>query len=145
VDGDLDPNWRLDRDFLLTVLPEANERLLLQIKYNYPEQFETLPVQVREASRWNLYVKFCFFSGLPIADGEMHYKVSNKLAESTYGEEIVLSYEVMEAVNGASADILTLPNTKAFSYLRRHYSVQCKKLDDRLFQRSSWERVAPEV
>jgi hypothetical protein len=145
VDGDLDPNWRLDRDFLLTVLPEANERLLLQIKYNYPEQFETLPVQVREASRWNLYVKFCFFSGLPIADGEMHYKVSDKLAESTYGEEIVLSYEVMEAVNGASADILTLPNTKAFSYLRRHYSVQCKKLDDRLFQRSSWERVAPEV
>ena len=145
IDGDLDPNWGLDRDFLLKVLPEASEDLIQKMKSLYPEQFETLPVQVRDPKRWKLFVKFCFFSGLPIAEGEMHYRVNTELAESTYGEEIVLSHDVMEAVNGASAEILTLPNTKAFLYLRKHYNTQCSKLDERIFRRSSWERVAPEV
>lgn len=145
IDGDLDPNWGLDRDFLLSVLPPANANLLKQMSKLYPDQFETLPVQVREPSKWKLYVKFCFFSGLPIAEGEMHYKVRDDIADQVYGEEIVLSHEVMEAVNGESAEILTLPNTKAFRYLRKHYAQQCSKLDDRVFKRSHWEREAPEV
>lgn len=146
IDGDLDPNWGLDRDLLLQVLPEADESLLESMGTLFPEQFETLPVQVRDATKWHLYVKFCFFSGLPIAEGEMHYKVQDELAEQVYGEEIVLSHDVMEAVNGdISADILQLPNLKVFRYLRKHYAQQCSKLDDSIFRRSAWSRVAPEV
>jgi hypothetical protein len=145
IDGDLDPNWSLDRNFLLSVLPAADEELLNQMATLYPEQFETLPVQVRDASRWKLYVKFCFFSGLPISEGEMHYKVRDDIADQVYGEEIVLSHDVMEAATGASAEILTLPNRTVIRYLRKHYAQQCSKLDDRVFQRANWERVAPEV
>lgn len=145
IDGDLDPNWGLDKNFMLSVLPEASADLLQQMAKLYPDQFETLPIQVRDPLKWKLYVKFCFFSGLPIAEGEMHYKVRDDIAEQVYGEEIVLSHEVMEAVNGASAEILTLPNLKAFRYLRKHYAQQCSKLDDRVFRRNCWERVAPEV
>jgi hypothetical protein len=145
VEGDLDPNWSLDRDMLLKILPPASEDLLKAMSTLYPEQFETLPVQVRDAKQWKLYVKFCFFSGLPISDGEMHYKVRDDIAEQVYGEEIVLSHDVMEASTGASAEILTLPNRTVMRYLRKHYAQQCSKLDDRVFQRASWERVAPEV
>jgi hypothetical protein len=147
IDGDLDPNWGLDRDYLLKVLPEPDTILLKSMAKLYPEQFETLPVQVRDATKWKLYVKFCFFSGLPIAQGEMHYKVRDDIAESSYGEEIVLSHDVMEAVNGESAEILSLPNLKAFRYLRKHYAQQCSKLEggDRVFLRTSWERVLAEV
>jgi hypothetical protein len=147
IDGDLDPNWGLDRDYLLQVLPEPDVSLLKSMAKLYPEQFETLPVQVRDATKWKLYVKFCFFSGLPIAQGEMHYKVRDDIAESSYGEEIVLSHDVMEAVNGESAEILSLPNLKAFRYLRKHYAQQCGKLEggDRVFLRTSWERVLAEV
>jgi hypothetical protein len=147
IDGDLDANWGLDRDYLLKVLPEPDTILLKSMAKLYPEQFETLPVQVRDATKWKLYVKFCFFSGLPIAQGEMHYKVRDDIAESSYGEEIVLSHDVMEAVNGESAEILSLPNLKAFRYLRKHYSQQCSKLEggDRVFLRTSWERVLAEV
>jgi hypothetical protein len=145
IEGDLDPNWSLDRDFLLKVLPPASPDLLQQMATLYPDQFETLPVQVRDASQWKLYVKFCFFSGLPISDGEMHYKIRDDIAEQVYGEEIVLSHDVMEASAGASAEILTLPNRTVIRYLRKHYAQQCSKLDDRVFQRASWERVAPEV
>eukprot|EP00522_Entomoneis_paludosa_P003050 CAMPEP_0172473728 /NCGR_PEP_ID=MMETSP1065-20121228/69000_1 /TAXON_ID=265537 /ORGANISM="Amphiprora paludosa, Strain CCMP125" /LENGTH=666 /DNA_ID=CAMNT_0013231903 /DNA_START=731 /DNA_END=2731 /DNA_ORIENTATION=+ len=146
IDGDLDPNWGMDRDLLLQVLPEADAKLLDAMSSLFPEQFETLPVQVRDADKWRLYVKFCFFSGLPIAEGEMHYKVLDELAEQVYGEEIVLSHDVMEAVNGdVSAEILQLPNQKVFRYLRKHYAQQCSKLDDRVFRRSAWLRVAPEV
>lgn len=145
IDGDLDPNWGLDRDYLLSVLPDASEALIKKMSQMYPEQFETLPVQVRDPKKWKLYVKFCFFSGLPIADGEMHYKVRDEVADQVYGEEIVLSHEVMEAVNGESAEILTLPNQKAFRYLRKHYTQQCSKLDEIVFRRNCWERVAPEV
>lgn len=147
IEGDLDPNWGLDPIFLLSVLPEASPDLLAQMSRLYPDQFATLPLQVRDPTRWRLYVKFCFFSGLPIAEGEMHYKVLDSIAELVYdGEEIPLSHEVMEAVNGSeSAEILTLPNQKAFRYLRKHYAQQCSKLDERVFRRDSWERVAPEV
>jgi hypothetical protein len=147
IDGDLDANWGLDRDYLLKVLPEPDTILLKSMAKLYPEQFETLPVQVRDATKWKLYVKFCFFSGLPIAQGEMHYKVRDDIAESSYGEEIVLSHDVMEAVNGESAEILSLPNLKAFRYLRKHYAQQCAKLEggDRVFLRTSWERVLAEV
>eukprot|EP00977_Amphora_coffeiformis_P013730 scaffold3666_cov160-Amphora_coffeaeformis.AAC.11 len=146
IDGDLDPNWGLDRDLLVQVLPEADDILLKQMSDLFPEQFATLPVQVRASARWNLYVKFCFFSGLPIAEGEMHYKVKDDIADVVYGEELDLSHDVMEAVNGVqSAEILQLPNLKVFRYLRKHYAQQCSKLDDRVFRRTAWERVAPEI
>lgn len=144
IDGDLDPNWSLDRDVLLQVLPPASPQLLQQMADVYGEQFETLPVQVRDANVWKLYVKFCFFSGLPIAGGELHYKVVDPIAEAVYGEEIPLSHEVMEA-STSSAEILALPNRVVLQYLRQNYAQQCSKLDDRVFQRENWERVAPEV
>lgn len=149
IDGDLDPNWGLDRDFLLKVLPAPNEQLVNKMSTLYPEQFQTLPVQVRDFKCWKLYVKFCFFSGLPIEPDEMHYRVREEVAETCYGlgEEIVLSHDVMEAVNGvASAEILTLPNQKLFRYLKKHYAQQCNKLEGEIaFQRSSWVRVLAEV
>jgi len=144
VEEELDPNWELDREYLLRVLPEPNQELLDQMAIRYPTQFETLPVQVRSPPCWNLYVKFCFFSGLPIAEGEMHYKVRVGIADR-YGEEINLSHEVMEAVNGDSAEILRLPNLKTFRYLRKHYHQQSAKLPDNCFQRQTWEMVRPEV
>jgi len=145
VDGDLDPNWSLDRDYLMKVLPPANADFLKKVAATFPEEYATLPDQVRNVSKWKLYVKFCFFSGLPITEGEMHYKVQDDIAEQVYGEEIILSHEVMEAVNGDSAEILTLPNTKTMLYLRKHYAQQCIKLDDRVFDRGNWERVEPKV
>jgi len=144
VEEELDPNWELDREYLLRVLPEPKQDLLDEMAIRYPTQFETLPVQVRSPPCWNLYVKFCFFSGLPIAEGEMHYKVRESIADR-YGEEINLSHEVMEAVNGESAEILRLPNLKTFRYLRKHYHQQSAKLPDNCFQRQAWEMVRPEV
>jgi len=144
VEEELDPNWELDREYLLRVLPEPKQELLDEMAIRYPTQFETLPVQVRSPPCWNLYVKFCFFSGLPIAEGEMHYKVRENIADR-YGEEINLSHEVMEAVNGDSAEILRLPNLKTFRYLRKHYHQQSAKLPDNCFQRQAWEMMRPEV
>jgi len=144
VEEELDPNWELDREYLLRVLPEPKQELLDEMAIRYPTQFETLPVQVRSPHCWNLFVKFCFFSGLPIAEGEMHYKVRENIADR-YGEEINLSHEVMEAVNGDSAEILRLPNLKTFRYLRKHYHQQSAKLPDTCFQRQAWEMVRPEV
>lgn len=144
VEEELDPNWELDKEYLLSVLPEPTQDLLDEMAERYPAQFETLPVQVRSPHCWKLYVKFCFFSGLPIAEGEMHYKVRDSLANQ-YGEEIILSHEVMEAVNGDSAEILRLPNLKTFRYLRKHYHQQSAKLPDSCFQRQAWEMVRPEV
>ena len=144
VEEELDPNWELDKDYLLRVLPEPDQGLLDEMAIRYPTQFETLPVQVRSPPCWSLYVKFCFFSGLPIAEGEMHYKVIDSMADR-YGEEINLSHDVMEAVNGDSAEILRLPNLKTFRYLRKHYHQQSAKLPDTCFQRQAWEMVRPEV
>lgn len=145
LEEELDPNWDLDRDYLLQVLPEPSNDLLDEMNVRYPDQFETLPVQVRSPHCWRLFVKFCFFSGLPIAEGELHYKVRDEIAMDVYGEEIILSHEVMEAVNGESAEILRLPNLKTFKYLRKHYTQQSGKLTDVVFQRTSWELVRPEV
>ncbi|KAG7341514.1 hypothetical protein IV203_023466 [Nitzschia inconspicua] len=144
VEEELDPNWELDKEYLLSVLPDPNQDLLDEMAERYPAQFETLPIQVRSPHCWKLYVKFCFFSGLPIAEGEMHYKVRDSLAKQ-YGEEVILSHEVMEAVNGDSAEILRLPNLKTFRYLRKHYHQQSAKLPDSCFQRQAWEMVRPEV
>jgi hypothetical protein len=145
LEEELDPNWDLDRDYLLQVLPEPSNDLLDEMNVRYPDQFETLPVQVRSPHCWRLFVKFCFFSGLPIAEGELHYKVKDEIAMDVYGEEIILSHEVMEAVNGESAEILRLPNLKTFKYLRKHYTQQSGKLTDVVFQRTSWELVRPEI
>lgn len=145
LEEELDPNWDLDRDFLLKNLPDPSKDLLDEMSLRYPDQFETLPVQVRSPHCWRLFVKFCFFSGLPIAEGELHYKVRDEIAMDVYGEEVTLSHEVMEAVNGDSAEILRLPNQKTFKYLRKHYTQQCGKLSDAVFQRTSWEMVRPEV
>lgn len=145
LEEELDPNWDLDRDYLLQVLPEPGKDLLDEMAVRYPDQFETLPVQVRSPHCWRLFIKFCFFSGLPIAEGEMHYQVLDEIANDVYGEEIILSHEVMEAVNGESAEILRLPNQKTFKYLRKHYTQQSGKLSDRVFQRASWEMQRPEI
>jgi hypothetical protein len=145
LEEELDPNWDIDRDYLLQVLPEPSKDLLDEMAVRYPDQFETLPVQVRSPHCWRLFIKFCFFSGLPIAEGEMHYKVIDEVANEVYGEEIILSHEVMEAVNGESAEILRLPNLKTFTYLRKHYTQQSGKLSDAVFRRTSWEMVRPEI
>ena len=144
VEEEMDANYGIDRDYLLSVLPDPSQGLLDEMASRYPAQFETLPVQVRSPHCWRLYVKFCFFSGLPIAEGELHYKVRDEISDA-YGEEIILSHEVMETVNGDSAEILRLPNLKTFRYLRKHYSQQSGKLPDQAFMRQSWEMVRPEV
>lgn len=124
------------------------------MKRRYETQFETLPIQVRSPHCWRLFVKFCFFSGLPIAEGEIHYRVKRTQAvfpnsveqQMQQQEEIALSHEVLEAVNGeVSAEILRLPNQKTFDYLRRQYSQQSSKLKEEVFDRKSWEIVLPEV
>ena len=138
------------REKYLASLPEPDTKLLKEMSRRYPEPFDTLPVQVRSPHCWRLFVKFCFFSGLPIAEGEMHYRVKSSVtvlsSPQQNGEEIALSHEVMEAVNGeVSAELLRLPNQKVFDYLKRQYSQQSSKLNDEVFDRKSWELVMSEV
>ena len=139
----------------MQALPDPNRDLLLNMQELYPEEFESLSPQLRRPQCWRLYIKFCFFSGLPIADGEMYYKVVDDVVHN-YGkknmktEEIALSHEVMEVVSGDSAEILTLPSKKTFQYLQTHYKQQCAKLTPiklykKVFDRSNWIRVMPEV
>jgi hypothetical protein len=142
----------LNAEWLLQALPEPKVEIMQEMESRYPDQYETLPQQVRNHSCWRLYLKFCFFSGLPIADGEMYYKVSDKitakLRKQLYRagiDEIILSYEVMEAVHGQSSEIVNLPTKKTFRYLNQHYEQQCTKLNDKVFKRTSWEKVMPEV
>ena len=144
---------KLKPTYLLASLPDPDDSLLEEMKGLYPEQYDTLPKQVRSPKCWRLFIKFCFFSGLPVADGEMYYKVIDniifKFGEALYKssgvDEVILSHEVMEAVNGSSAEILRLPNKKTFKYLEKHYPQQCSKLGKRVFERSSWEMVMPEI
>lgn len=85
----------------------------------------------------------------------MHYRVKPDVkvfpADGTPNhhhqqQEISLSQEIMEAVNGEeSAEILRLPNQKTFDYLRKHYSQQSIKLNEEVFDRKSWEMVMPEI
>jgi len=139
-------------DLLLRVLPDPSKDLLDEMEKRYPEPYSTLPVQLRSPECWRLFTKFCFFSGLPIADGEMFFKVRDEVAAKLekrryFGvDEIILSHEVMEAVNGEqSAEILRLPNNKTFRYLQKHYAQQCSKLNSTIFDRRSWEMVMPEI
>jgi hypothetical protein len=74
----------------------------------------------------------------------LHYRVRDAVADQC-SEEVILSHEVMEAVNGDSAEILRLPNLKTFRYLKRHYHQQSAKLPDSCFQRQAWEMVRCEV
>lgn len=99
-------------------------------------------------------MKFCYFSGLPIAEGEMHYRVKSDVVifpakegnDPNAVKEISLSQDVMEAVNGEeSAEILRLPNQKTFDYLRRQYAQQSVKLNKEVFDRKCWEMVMPEI
>ena len=94
---------KAERDRYLESLPDPDQKLLQEMSKRYPEPFDTLPVQVRSPHCWRLFVKFCFFSGLPIAEGEMHYRVKSTIrvmASSSHQqqqqEEIALSHEVME-------------------------------------------------
>lgn len=111
----------------------------------YPSEYSTLPVQVQSPGSWRVYVQFCFFFGLPIADLECYYKIRSEIAEQDYGESIVLCQDIMEAANGSSSDMVQLPNLKAFQYLRKHYPQQSEKLPSSVFERSSWEVVLPEI
>ena len=142
----------MNAEWLLQALPEPKPELMQEMERRYPDQFETLPQQVRNHTCWRLYMKFCFFSGLPIADGELYYKVADKitakLSKQLYRagiDEIILSHEVMEAVHGQSSEIISLPTKKTFRYLNQHYQQQCTKLNDKVFKRTSWEKVMPEV
>jgi len=125
-------------------LPNPSSEFLSLIKSKYPEQYATLPIQVRSPHCWKIFFKFCFFSGLPISEGEMHYRL--KPNYSSHHEEVILSHDVMEVVNGEqSADMLRLPNTKTFAYLKRNYAQQSAKLDESIvFDRKYWEVVLPE-
>lgn len=84
----------------------------------------------------------------------MHYRVKSSVSAYPDGnrakegvvEEIALSHEVMEAVNGeVSAEILRLPNSKTFEYLQRQYTQQSSKLNEVVFNRTSWEMMMPEI
>ena len=130
-------------DILMNALPEPSSDLLKSMKERYHDQYKTLPIQVRSASCWKIYIKFCFFSGLPIAESDVHYRVKTL---SITEEEIILSHEVMVTVNGEqSAEILRLPNKKTFQYLQKHYAQQSSKLPESIFDRRNWEMVMPEV
>ena len=95
-----------ERERYLESLPKPDANLLGELSRRYRDPFETLPMQVRSPHCWRLFVKFCFFSGLPIAEGEMHYRVKGSVATFTLtpgqmllqqqGEEIALSHDVME-------------------------------------------------
>ena len=89
----------------LASLPAPDAQLTEEMNRRYPEQFDTLPMQVRSPHCWRLFIKFCFFSGLPIAEGEMHYRVKSYVVvfspaaqqyQQQQNEEIALSHEVME-------------------------------------------------
>ncbi|CAJ1941353.1 unnamed protein product [Cylindrotheca closterium] len=144
-DDDFDVNSRLDKDYLLAVLPEPSDELLVLMHQKYPGDYRTLPDQVRAPDSWRLYIQFCFFSGLPIAEGECYYKIKSEISQDDYGESIVLCHDIMLAVNGASSDMVRLPNLKTFQYLKKHYPQQSEKLPASVFERSSWEVVLPEI
>lgn len=150
--SDQDSVFEVSTDLLIQALPRPSQKLLGQIERKYPGPYAALPVIVRKPECWGLYTKFCFFSGLPIADGEMYYRVRDEVAHlipqrAYYGiDEVILSYEVLETANGSqSAEILRLPSSKTFKYLQKHYTQQCSKLTSAVFDRNSWEKIMPEI
>eukprot|EP00592_Proboscia_alata_P006623 CAMPEP_0194361260 /NCGR_PEP_ID=MMETSP0174-20130528/8833_1 /TAXON_ID=216777 /ORGANISM="Proboscia alata, Strain PI-D3" /LENGTH=515 /DNA_ID=CAMNT_0039133371 /DNA_START=207 /DNA_END=1754 /DNA_ORIENTATION=+ len=150
------------REKLLHTLPPPNQKLLNQIERRYTQQFHQLPMDMQNADSWKLYSCFCFFSGLPIADGELHYRLKQRcflsLPPAASGscnyehnledenDEVLLSHDVFETAAGKeSAQILRLPNTKTFQYLKRHYAQQSCQLEEKVvFDRKNWEVVLPE-
>lgn len=151
-DGDGNVCEHINPAFMLQTLPDPDVHLMMEMEKRYPNQFQTLPTQVRSHKCWRLYIKFCFFSGLPIADGEVYFKVNDKVfdilsqkLQKAGIDEIILSHEVMEAVNGDEAENMRLPNKKTFKYLQKHYTQQCAKLSSKVFDLNSWEIVIPEV
>ncbi len=145
-------NETMNAELLLQALPEPNQEIMDQMEMRYPEQFATLSDQYRQHKCWRCYTTFCFFSGLPIADGEMYYKVIDKISTKLRKHlrrlgihQIILSHEVMESVHGDSAEIVNLPTKKTFQYLQENYPQQCAKLNDRVFKRTNWEKIMPEV
>lgn len=162
MDSFVTDNWEEDEngnvvetanaELLLLALPEPSQMLMEEMEKRYTEQFLTLPQQIRKHESWRLYMRFCFFSGLPIADGEMYYKVLDKVTSKLKKQlrrsglnEIILSHEVMEAAHGCSSELINLPTRKTFRYLHEHYGQQCAKLNDRVFKRTNWQKVMPEV
>jgi hypothetical protein len=134
-----------------TTLLDAQEQHIVvnNLQKNYPEMFSQLPAPLQQASSWKLYTKFCSFSGLPIAEGEMHYCVSsNKLPQVEHlhnYEDVFLSHEVMIAIHGeTSAELLKLPNTKTLTYLSTFYPTQSSKYPPSVFVRDSWDAILPE-
>lgn len=150
------------REKLLHTLSPPTQKLLNQIERRYTQQFHQLPMNMQNADSWKLYSCFCFFSGLPIADGELHYRLKQScfllLPPAASGscnyehnledqnDEVLLSHDVFETAAGKeSAQILRLPNTKTFQYLKRHYAQQSCQLEEKVvFDRKNWEVVLPE-
>ena len=125
-------------------LPKPSDGILKEMERLYPEQFATLPVQVRSSHCWRLYMKCCFFSGLPIGEDEPHYRIKDACNE--YGEDINLSHDVVEVANGEeSAALLRRPNRVTFQYLQKCYPQQCGKLHKNVLDRKCWEPVLAEV
>jgi hypothetical protein len=81
VEEELDPNWGLSREYLLSVLPEPNEALLDEMAVRYPAQFETMPVQVRSPHCWRFYVKFFSFLVCPLRKEKCITRLSVTLLE----------------------------------------------------------------
>lgn len=141
-----------------TFLHEEQQQLVVDyLRTRYPKLFSQLPSSLRQPSSWKLYTKFCSFSGLPIAEGEMHYRVSLSSSQRQLSnqedtnddiminEDILLSHELMVAIHGeTSAELLKLPNTKTLTYLSTYYPTQSKKYPPSVFVRDSWEAVLPE-
>lgn len=142
--SDLGEEHILDAHEIFANLPDDGDIVIEEMKKHYPNQFELLPVQARSANCWRLYMKFCFFSGLPIAEDEPHYRIKEEY--DIYDEEIHLSYEVIEAACGVdSATLLRKPNRRTFQYLQKHYPDQCRKLDKTAFDRKCWEQILAEI
>ncbi|GKY99105.1 hypothetical protein MPSEU_000866000 [Mayamaea pseudoterrestris] len=146
LDGGVDSSSPSGQE-LLRQLPLPDRHLLDQMQILYPNQFITLPLEIRDVRVWKLYMRFCFFSGLPIAENEVYYKLREDINFLVRGKQVLLSRDVMEAAHGNTATSLMhhQPNQQTFRYLEKNYSLQCSKLDESVFQRSSWERVAPSV
>jgi len=134
----------IDPHQLYNSLPQCSDAMLNEMKNLYREKYETLPAQVRTSHCWRLYMKFCFFSGLPIGEDEEHYRIKDDFND--YGEDINLSHDVLVVANGeASAALIRKPNTTTFRYIQKHYSQQCSKLHKNMFDRRCWESVLAEV
>ena len=140
-------------DDLLEQLPNPSNKLLQSLNETHADAYKTLPSSIQNnVESWQIYNKFCYFSGLPICPGDLHYKYSmRKTKKKNYNigsdSGILLSHEVMEVVLGKdSADLVRLPNTAVFDYLKMNYKHQfCKLGEELIFERYAWQIVLPEI